>query len=489
MDYTGERLGLYCTETESENKQQIVDHIWLWINGVWQPNMEYETIPTGTGYFSLIDYSTNNHVDLSLLLDNTEPNNIVPLLAISQGIIAKKDLGVGGYISSQQGMLALGSGMHSLPEIPAQFGEPRISLLHSELNALHHIDDHPSESPEDGEMYISGGIIYKYDHTQEPPWVEFASASDYNYNFDTLHIYRFPNSHGHANLSCADIHSDGGIYTDTLKKLDGSNWILPGSSWNGGTITNNIIIRKNDAYLSLHDQSGTEKAVFYNYGSHTYLSSYLDFLFIHGGTDNAIVTDSNITINKSNPVVNFYDGTTFLGTIGGQSSGNYDFAVGAQAGNLYLGAYDTYVVINKHLEPIASPTWNGSAWINGSHLGDTTSFWNLVDAAYYYGKYTSIIAFDEHDDLALIKNSKVAKIGDLTVVDIDSLDLLKPDDWEHQQEVDMGKAAGLTIGALKQVATKLDVYDKAMSDLLSRLEKVELDLTESLEQKVSKEAM
>ncbi len=53
----------------------------------------------------------------------------------------------------------------------------------------------------------------------------------------------------------------------------------------------------------------------------------------------------------------------------------------------------------------------------------------------------------------------------------------------------MGKAAGLTIGALKQVATKLDVYDKAMSDLLSRLEKVELDLTESLEQKVSKEAM
>ncbi|MCW4025283.1 MAG: hypothetical protein NWF01_09655 [Candidatus Bathyarchaeota archaeon] len=43
----------------------------------------------------------------------------------------------------------------------------------------------------------------------------------------------------------------------------------------------------------------------------------------------------NITIDKSNPVIDFYNGATFLGNIG---SDNTDFSIGAQQRDLILGA-------------------------------------------------------------------------------------------------------------------------------------------------------
>ncbi|MCW4024059.1 MAG: hypothetical protein NWF01_03375 [Candidatus Bathyarchaeota archaeon] len=187
------------TQTPTISPNDLVYHyIWEWKNGLWKPHTY--TIPTGENYIRFKDTDSGHYGDLSLIKMSGTNN---PILTWSQGFIVKKDFAVGGYISSNQGMLGLGSGMYD------PFHQPMIWLMHSELSALHDINDFPSATPEDGELYINTGeaMIYKYNETAAE-WQEFAPTSEYNYNLDTLHIYRL-NQTDLGNLKCANIYAEG----------------------------------------------------------------------------------------------------------------------------------------------------------------------------------------------------------------------------------------------------------------------------------------
>jgi hypothetical protein len=107
----------------------IINSICSWVDGVWMP-LKIE-IPHGDNYIRFKDTTTNrgeHFGDLSLI--TSSGNSFAPLLLWSQGMIIKKDLSVGGFVSANQGVLSLGRGLNT------QFDPPAISLTCHNTQAL-----------------------------------------------------------------------------------------------------------------------------------------------------------------------------------------------------------------------------------------------------------------------------------------------------------------------------------------------------------------
>jgi len=83
-------------------------------------------VPTGShGVLRWVDdtgYGTGDYMDLIFIRASMEPAN--PILYLSQHLIAKKDLAAGGFLSSNQGALFLGSGLVGIED------QPKIVLMH-----------------------------------------------------------------------------------------------------------------------------------------------------------------------------------------------------------------------------------------------------------------------------------------------------------------------------------------------------------------------
>jgi hypothetical protein len=94
-------------------------------------------------------------------------------------------------------------------------------------------------------------------------------------------------------------------------------------------------------------------------------------------------------------------------------------------------------------------------------LGGTSVFWNYIDCAYYYAKYTTFIQFDALDDLALVKNYRTKTVGEREVIDFESLPMLKPDYPEKQDSVDMSKLQSFLLGCLKALVLRVEEIEKA----------------------------
>ena len=114
----------------SMTPQTLINYIWGWENGLWKP--VDLTIPTGDNYVRFKDTATENYGDLALVAVQAQVG-YNPILTWSQGMVIKKDLSVGGFVSANQGLIALGSGMWE------QFEPPGAWLHHSEMHALHDI--------------------------------------------------------------------------------------------------------------------------------------------------------------------------------------------------------------------------------------------------------------------------------------------------------------------------------------------------------------
>ena len=234
-----EELRLSCEATE-ETKEHIVEYIWEWINGLWTP--DGKTIPTGDSYLRFWDTEDSQYVDLSLLID-TDEDPVAPLLAISQGVIVKKDLAAGGFLSSNQGVLALGSRMNHT------FDPPHIWLFHSELPARDGIEERDTipSSPETGQMFVytgSTGGGWTADHlyrwTGSAPWEDLGHKTNWDWKFDTLEIKRATT--GFGKLKCDT------IFVDNFKKTNGNNWFPIG--YGDTTFANQNLLQTSDAIFN-----------------------------------------------------------------------------------------------------------------------------------------------------------------------------------------------------------------------------------------------
>ena len=131
---------------------------------------------------------------------------------------------------------------------------------------------------------------------------------------------------------------------------------------------------------------------------------------------------------------------------------------GSTAADIDLGN----LTAHGNLYPDISPTWNGTAWVNGRALGSTSQFWNYIDCAYYFAKDTSFIAFDSLDDLSLVRNYKTKHIGERSIIDLESLPHLKADDPTHSNSVDMSKTASFLLGCIKALINRVDSVENQL---------------------------
>jgi hypothetical protein len=205
---------------------EVLSYLWGFENGRWLPTHIH--IPTGENYIRLSDTATNLWTDISLLMVEGYGGAIDPLLAVGTGMIVKKDLAVGGYVASEQGLVAVGSGMQN------QFDPPGAWLFHSNYSALHSIESRASApaDPVSGQLYINSGNNHLYMY-RSPSWHDMGHVNNYQYSFDTFYIRK--NSYGVVLpvwASSAPSTAVSKFYVNTgnqhLYRWNGSTWVDKG---------------------------------------------------------------------------------------------------------------------------------------------------------------------------------------------------------------------------------------------------------------------
>jgi len=95
---------------------ELIDYIWGFENGAWMPTAK--TIPQGESYIHISDTGLSLGVDVfEIIVDDEngfavgDPQRYSPLLGVSTGLVVKKDIACGGFVSANQGKISLGSGL------------------------------------------------------------------------------------------------------------------------------------------------------------------------------------------------------------------------------------------------------------------------------------------------------------------------------------------------------------------------------------------
>ncbi|MCW4025282.1 MAG: hypothetical protein NWF01_09650 [Candidatus Bathyarchaeota archaeon] len=457
----GHSIKLPC-DAPNMDRVTLVNYIWKWTNSIWQ-SKNY-TIPVGSNYIRFKDTQgeDGNYGDLALITITDVDVTDDPILTWSQGMVIKKDLAVGGYLASNQGAIALGSGLKSTSIDP-----PRVWLMHSENHLLHDINgsDTAPEALEINQMYIhtKEEDVEIYNHlfkcTAKSPdvWTDLGHKDYYNKTFDTLHIHR-SNRTNLGNLKCADVYATSMYFgveptedaPGVINKFNPNNYTYDANLYRYATSVlktdANFVV--GNAYLNVNPTSsnptlnlqvnGSGKASFGHDGSDTHLVSY-DGSLILTSANGVIQSSGNINIVKSGPVFNFYNGVTWLGDLG---SDNSNFYLTARTGNLVLSTVsgdvvtDSKLVINNHLKVSGSIyLFNGSvnARIASDDEGKISLNYNNAatgSLVWYGGSTTSKFSIDTAGQVSLpIQGSSGGLvIGGDTNLYRSAADALKTDD-------------------------------------------------------------
>ncbi len=172
----------------------MVKAIWWFTDGNWNP----QGFPNkGSSYLTL---SNGDSGPLLNLFEVRDYDTDAPLLVLDEGLIIKKDIGAGGFVSSNQGELWLGSGRDD------QLDVPKIGLRNSGVSrvsgggpmnvpAIPEGDLFPSK--ENGKLFklnvqngqYSPGTIYRcFGDEPSGQWVAKGHYTAFPGNFDTLYI-------------------------------------------------------------------------------------------------------------------------------------------------------------------------------------------------------------------------------------------------------------------------------------------------------------
>ncbi|MCW4024936.1 MAG: hypothetical protein NWF01_07880 [Candidatus Bathyarchaeota archaeon] len=480
------------TEAASFTRQGLLDLIWGFENGVWQP--QFQTIPLGTSYIRFYDKLSLNYVDLGIVTISESNND--PILTVSQGFVVKKDISCGGFLAANQGMLGLGSGMF------APYDQPMVWLMHSELSQLHNVErrDSAPSDPAYGQMYIDDNtdIVYRYLGS----WVNLGSEDDFGL-MDRLHIYR-SNHATHANLECEHLYATSlGTQDEPIYYLDVTylfihageayailkagadeeeTYVYPENFVGLGTEahpfewinTKRIFIQAGETY-SILSGGVSEDSPYNNYifpdsstglGSAEHPFAWLNtqFLYIQSGATYSILSGGQSGSAPYYPYV-------FPNSPMGLGSDNHPFAW-LDVNALYLfsaggaaatvGFDGSWIVVNKGIVPNATNTYV---------LGHGGAYWNAVVAYTVYCHSVSQ-SLDALDDRRIIQNYKTKKAThpatneELDIIDLDSIPEIKADSEDLADFIDFGKAMRLSLGAIKMIGSEMDSFD-------ARLRKIE----------------
>jgi len=145
------------------DKQDIVDAIWKFEDGMWNP----DGLEPDDSFLNFRDSDENKEKQFFLITESQD-DEIEPLLATNTGLVVQKDIGAGGFLTSNQGELWLGSGRADQVDVP------KIVLMHS------------GKLRTEGVPAGLGGSSFP---TNPPP-----SAGDYFFRTDQALFYKYNGS-------------------------------------------------------------------------------------------------------------------------------------------------------------------------------------------------------------------------------------------------------------------------------------------------------
>jgi hypothetical protein len=212
-----DQLKLHC-EVDPKLKEDIVQAIWGWQNGIWQPLQSGGGLTYGNSCLTLKDTTQGNgekEAQLFLIIQQND-DEIEPLVGTNKGLVVQKDIGAGGFISSNQGALRLGSGLNW------QCDYPKIELMHSGTAILSHIDPLSSEppAPVQKQLYKNTNDSHLYEYHvagydgPNAHWHDKGHTDNYAGTFDTLYLKKFASDDpAHLDVGNLTVH---GNQTSTL---------------------------------------------------------------------------------------------------------------------------------------------------------------------------------------------------------------------------------------------------------------------------------
>jgi hypothetical protein len=97
------------------DKEEIVRKTWWFVDGMWQPK-QFPAVK-GNSWITLNNIPLNNDSSGNLFIIRAT-GEVEPLFAIDRGFVVQKDISAGGFVSSNQGELWLGSGRDDQVDMP-----------------------------------------------------------------------------------------------------------------------------------------------------------------------------------------------------------------------------------------------------------------------------------------------------------------------------------------------------------------------------------
>lgn len=113
--YSGTGILEIIGEHETITSFDLIYLIWEWIDGVWTPKTK--TLPDADSLLRFKNSSTDDYIDIQLIMVDHD-GYYDPLFGVSGGLLVKKDITAGGFVSANQGTIGLGSGMRTVFDPP-----------------------------------------------------------------------------------------------------------------------------------------------------------------------------------------------------------------------------------------------------------------------------------------------------------------------------------------------------------------------------------
>lgn len=229
-------LRLNNSADEISNPYDIVKKIWWFQDGYWAPQ---GFSSRGNSYLTLTEQNdtppTEPNINLFEITSSAEP-----LLVTDRGLIVQKDIAAGGFVSSNQGEIWLGSGRDDQVDVP------KIILSHSDVSRLQGggqlnvpavpvLSYYPTAV--NGRLFIHTFNYHLYKYVSGTGWVDKGPSSDYSRYFDTLYLTK-------ANAS--DLaHLNLGNLTATQLKVKSTNSVFAVTAGDNGANQDTYLIPQN----------------------------------------------------------------------------------------------------------------------------------------------------------------------------------------------------------------------------------------------------
>jgi hypothetical protein len=479
-------LALYDTaDPQSGTQYELFNNlqqskIKQWINNSWRDmGSNNNGLPVGQAFINFHDDDCGKETNLYLIINSYDMS---PLLAIDQGLVVKKDIAAGGMLTSNQGVLALGSGFKSIDE------PPKIWLTHSQ------------EFGSFDTLYIK-----QFDRTTEG-----------NLDLGNLTAHGNVTVHGDLSAQTGITLGNGTIYWQTTTTpdvlemncgviIDGALNVA-GVSINGplettgqimlGTSQHGVILQHvSDNWLTIQNQALTAKGGLSCYCIVTDSSSTINGQLISAGPNADLAFENRQNSSQvylwyatnSGSHLNFNGGTDLM-TI--DSSGKLTIVGDMQVnGTLKINSdviptsgttmscllgcgqsTDNVLYVEGHINPAHS---------NYYGIGGGNNYWAGVTANRLYAKDGTVHSFDALDDLSLVKNYKIkTDVAGIEVIDLaSSLPHVLADEPDKCAEFyDISKMHGFTLGCLKALALNNDEHNIRIQTLEQEIESLKMQI-------------